>query len=219
MEAATQQRLAAAEAERAALVRRLAEEEDEQETTQEPTTAQTPALAPLPPEPVQADTGGTRSAPAPEPVPPLAPLPAEAERSEDTEYRSPVRDVQIERARDAEFRDRVAALDEHIVAAAVGDGHGGLEGMDGSLITGYTQGKIERYWDHVHDLTRQVLEMKHSMTVARRYARLEAPALAQRLEQAMQDGHFYWAKAPTPRPRGGGEGGLGSPDQDRQPGE
>lgn len=174
MEVATQQRLAAAEAERAALVRQMAEEND-REAPDEPTTAQTPALVPLPPEPAA----------------PLAPLPAPAE---DEVYRSAVRDVQVERARDAEFRDRVADLDEHVVG--VGTAAGRV--YDAALLEGMTVAKVARYADVLAPETLEVLGWRDAMSRRARQAFMAGETYeSQRLRERVRQGLIYDPGAAT----------------------
>lgn len=121
------------------------------------------ALAPLPPTAgMEGDeTVGDvpRSAPTAEPGPPLATAPG-------APYRSPVRDEHV-RARDVEFRDRVAALDEHVVQRRADD-----EGLDGEVLDGMTPKKVQRYGALLHADTLEVLEWKQQMTVAARMEHL-----------------------------------------------
>lgn len=99
MEAATQQRLAAAEAERAVLVRQMAEE-DEREAQQEPTSTPAPALAPLPPEP----PADTRSAPVVDEEQ-QAPRPSFAEQLAAAQRRQDELAAKVRRARGQEVAD------------------------------------------------------------------------------------------------------------------
>ncbi|WP_404464718.1 relaxase/mobilization nuclease domain-containing protein [Micrococcus antarcticus] len=138
------------------------------EAVEEPASPPTPALAPLPPEPADV----TRSAPA---------------AAEDEAYVSPVRDVDV-RSRDEAFRDRVAVLDEHVVAAR----GVGARRYDPGLLDSMTVAKVKRYREHLASETLEVLGWRDEMSRRATRARMAGETYeAQRLREQVRQGHIY----------------------------
>lgn len=161
------------------------------ETELEP--APTPDVAepvPAPPapaaEPVAAPTDPEDEAEAPE-------AQDEAPRATAPAYRSPVRDRAVKRERSREFRERLAAADEHVVARLEAG-----EPVDDTVLKGLGPDKIKSYRTSLHPQTQRALRRRQSMqgAAARAYAAGQKE-LAQRIRAEVAAGEYRWIQ-PAP---------------------
>lgn len=159
-----------------------------------PETEVEPAPTPDVAEPVPAP-----SAPVAEPV--AAPTEPEdeaeaqdeAQRATAPAYRSPVRDRTVKRERSREFRERLAAADEHVVARLEAG-----EPVDDTVLKGLGPDKIKSYRTSLHPQTQRALRRRQSMqgAAARAYAAGQKE-LAQRIRAEVAAGEYRWIQ-PAP---------------------
>lgn len=147
-----------------------------------------PVPAPSAPaaEPVAAPTEPEDEAEAPE-------AQDEAQRATAPAYRSPVRDRTVKRERSREFRERLAAADEHVVARLEAG-----EPVDDTVLKGLGSDKIKSYRTSLHPQTQRALRRRQSMqgAAARAYAAGQKE-LAQRIRAEVAAGEYRWIQ-PAP---------------------
>ena len=147
-----------------------------------------PAPAPSAPaaEPVAAPTDPEDEAEAPE-------AQDEAPRATAPAYRSPVRNRTVKRERSREFRERLAAADEHVVARLEAG-----EPVDDTVLKGLGPDKIKSYRTSLHPQTQRALRRRQSMqgAAARAYAAGQKE-LAQRIRAEVAAGEYRWIQ-PAP---------------------
>lgn len=147
-----------------------------------------PVPAPSAPvaEPVAAPTEPEDEAEAPE-------AQDEAQRATAPAYRSPVRDRTVKRERSREFRERLAAADEHVVVRLEAG-----EPVDDTVLKGLGPDKIKSYRTSLHPQTQRALRRRQSMqgAAARAYAAGQKE-LAQRIRAEVAAGEYRWIE-PAP---------------------
>lgn len=147
-----------------------------------------PAPVPSAPaaEPVAAPTDPEDEAEAPE-------AQDEAPRATAPAYRSPVRNRTVKRERSREFRERLAAADEHVVARLEAG-----EPVDDTVLKGLGTDKIRSYRTSLHPQTQRALRRRQSMqgAAARAYAAGQRE-LAQRIRAEVAAGEYRWIE-PAP---------------------
>ena len=159
----------------------------EPKSTQVPDAVEPTPAAPVPSaEPVAVPTEPQDEAEAPEAQDEVQQAPAPA-------YRSHVRDRTVKRERDREFRERLAAADEHVVARVQAGAP-----VDDTILKGLGPAKVRPYRTSLHPQTQRALRRRQSMQGAatRAYAAGQKD-LAQRLRDEVAAGEYRWIQ-PAP---------------------
>ena len=165
---------------------------DWRKTKRAPETDPEPALTPDAVEP----------APAP-PVPVVEPVAGSTEPEDEAEalepqdgvqeatapaYRSPVRDRMVKRERDREFRERLAAADEHVVERLQAG-----EPIDDAMVKGLGPEKVRPYRTSLHPQTQRALRRRQSMQAAAAQAYSAGDReRAQQLRTQVAAGEYRW---------------------------